>query len=98
MEPVTWDSADQQCIFAGNSQGGPIYEAADGEPNDSLLQGSYTDYITDSAFDYTFAFIIREQQVLICLNVKFNLCSRLIMYRLLIIYMECYANIKTNKD
>ena len=56
LEQVTWDFADQQCIFAGNSQGGPIYEAADGEPNDSLLQGSYTDYKTDSAFDYTFPY------------------------------------------
>ena len=59
LEPVTWDFTHQQCIFAGNSQGGPIYEVGDGEPNDSLLQSkSYTahDYKTDSAFDPTYLY------------------------------------------
>ncbi len=45
LYPRTWNFEEFPCIYAGNAQGGPIYEAADGEPNDSLIEGSIHDYI-----------------------------------------------------
>lgn len=44
MHSRTWNFNEFPCIYAGNAQGGPIYEAADGEPNDSLIEGSIADY------------------------------------------------------
>ena len=46
MEPLTWNFERFPCLYVGNSQGGPIYEAADGEPNDSLIEGDIDDYRT----------------------------------------------------
>ena len=40
----TWNFEKFPCIYAGSSQGGPIYEVADGEPNDSLIEGTIEDY------------------------------------------------------
>ena len=49
----TWNFEEFPCIYAGNSQGGPIYEVADGEPNDSLIEGTIEDYsITNFVYDH----------------------------------------------
>lgn len=56
LEDVTWDFTPQQCLYVGNAQGGPINEAADGEPNDSLIEGDYTQYIMDSSYDVGFTY------------------------------------------
>ena len=52
LYPRTWNFDNFPCIYAGNAQGGPIYEAADGEPNDSLIEGSIGDYV-QSDFAYS---------------------------------------------
>lgn len=54
LESTTWDFTNQQCLYAGNAQGGSIYETAEGEPNDPLLEGDFTQYKMDSAFDVEF--------------------------------------------
>ena len=46
LEERTWNLEKSPCIYAGNSQGGPIYEVADGEPNDSVIEGAIEDYST----------------------------------------------------
>lgn len=48
----TWNFKEFPCIYAGNAQGGAIYEAADGEPNDSVIEGTIQDYLqNDNKFD-----------------------------------------------
>ncbi len=42
------------CLYAGNSQGGTIAELV--SPNDPVLEGAYTDYIVEDAFDSAFLF------------------------------------------
>ena len=46
LHEQTWNFEDFPCIYAGDSQGGPIHEAADGEPNDSVIEGTIEDYST----------------------------------------------------
>ena len=46
LEESTWNFEKTPCIYAGNSQGGPIYEVVDGEPNDSVIEGTIEDYST----------------------------------------------------
>ncbi len=42
------------CLFAGDTQGGHVYEVE--SPNDSLIEGSYKDYIVSSIFANDFIF------------------------------------------
>ena len=49
----TWDNTEKPCIYAGNSQGGPSGEES--LPG-SVIEGVYTDYVTDSLFDTDFEF------------------------------------------
>jgi collagen type VI alpha len=53
QETKTWDNR-MTCLYAGNQNGGTIYEVAD--DHDTLIQGVYKDYITDSAFSTNFRF------------------------------------------
>lgn len=42
------------CLYAGNNQGGNVFEVE--RPNDSLIEGSYKDYIVSSIFASDFKF------------------------------------------
>ena len=42
------------CLFSGNRQGGATN--AFGDPNDSIIQGSYQDYEVSNLFDTDFTF------------------------------------------
>ncbi len=53
LVPRTWDGSNEACIYVGNGQGGPSGEKA---LLGSVIEGSYTDYITDSLFDTTFEY------------------------------------------
>ena len=48
---VNWIWEKVNCLYAGNHQGGPIYEVDD--PNDPVIAGEYTDYIVSAPFNET---------------------------------------------
>lgn len=50
---MTWDHHHKTCYYAGNSQGGP---EASRNQNESVIEGSYTDYQTGGLFDTQFKF------------------------------------------
>ncbi len=55
LQEQTWSKEPFPCLYAGDRQGGAIYEVI--EPNDPVVEGSYKDYIVPSAFsekDYVF--------------------------------------------
>ena len=52
--PVTWEQQMSYCLYAGNRQGGTIQEVED--PNDSVIEGIYTDYIMNGEFTTDFKF------------------------------------------
>ena len=43
---LKWDKTREPCLYAGNAQGGPSAEVQD--PNDSIIEGRYRDYIIQS--------------------------------------------------
>ena len=49
----TWDNR-MSCLYAGNQNGGTVYEAADA--HDPLIEGEYKDYITGGPFSTVFSF------------------------------------------
>ena len=51
---VTWEFERQPCIYVGSPQAGPIDEVD--TPNDSVIEGEYTDYEVASTFatDFTY--------------------------------------------
>ena len=40
---LKWDKSREPCLYVGNAQGGPSFEVPD--PNDSVIEGRYRDYI-----------------------------------------------------
>ena len=56
---VTWELERRPCYFVGNGQGGKLSkeEIASPDPNDSVIEGYYTDYIVESTFatDYKYS-------------------------------------------
>ena len=53
---LNWELERRPCIYVGNRQGGPVYEIADKDFNDAVIEGVYSDYIMRSAFSHTFKF------------------------------------------
>ncbi|XP_065918054.1 uncharacterized protein [Dysidea avara] len=51
---VTWDFTPIPCVYAGNRNGGPVAEFDD--PNDSVIEGRYTDYETSGLFSTQFTY------------------------------------------
>ena len=51
---VTWEFEKKPCLYVGNSQAGPLGEVVD--PNDSVIEGTYKDYIVESIFSPNFKF------------------------------------------
>ena len=54
LSNVTWEFEKRPCIYAGNSQAGPISEVD--SPNDSVIEGEYTDYEVASMFATGFTY------------------------------------------
>ena len=53
-EDITWEFEKRPCLYVGNSQGGPIDEVE--SPNDSVIEGDYTEYEVGSLFATAFRF------------------------------------------
>lgn len=51
----TWRLKKQECIYVGDRQGAKG-AGLHGGPNDPVIEGVYTDYITDGPFDTNFMF------------------------------------------
>ena len=49
--PLTWEQQEGPCLYAGNREGGPIYNIL--SPNDPVIEGTGADYEVPSAFDET---------------------------------------------
>ena len=45
---VTWSWERKPCLYVGNTQAGPLAEVVD--PNDSVIEGTYNDYVVESIF------------------------------------------------
>ena len=56
LENSSWDERKTHtpCIYGGDSQGGHLYEVK--SPSDSLIEGTYTDYIVDNLFSTNYLF------------------------------------------
>ena len=54
---LTWDKSREPCLYVGTGQGGPTYEVED--PNDSVIEGHYRDYIIDNGdlFETTYKYV-----------------------------------------
>lgn len=51
----TWSSSQvSPCLYAGDSEGGYLFEVE--EPNDSLLEGSYQDYVMATMFSTNYKY------------------------------------------
>ena len=52
----TWDQREEECLYAGNKQGGASYYVD--EPADSVIQGDYSDYKVSHHFDTEFTYSV----------------------------------------
>lgn len=53
----TWDKTLKPCLYAGNSQGGPISEVVNSVTSDSVIEGEYFEYeVTDGIFGSNFKY------------------------------------------
>ena len=59
---LKWDTSREPCLYAGNAQGGPGYEVED--PNDSIIEGDYSDYIIPSGdlFETEFKYVQFDEE------------------------------------
>lgn len=51
---LTWERERRPCLYAGNRQAG-VADVVE-EPNDSIIEGSYTDYRVSGPFSTSFVF------------------------------------------
>ena len=55
LDTPLWDKSRKgYCLYAGNSQGGKLVELE--SPNDSVIEGEYTDYMVSDSFAYEFSY------------------------------------------
>ena len=59
VSSVTWEFEKKPCLYVGNSQAGPLGE--DVTPNESVIEGTYKDYMVDSMFSPNFMFAHIDQ-------------------------------------
>lgn len=52
----TWETRNELCFYAGNTQGGRQREITDKRFNDPVIEGSYKDYRVDGLFGHNFAY------------------------------------------
>ena len=57
---MTWDHHHKTCYYVGNSQGGPEKSR---DQLESVIEGSYKDYMTNTLFDTNFKFAKFEDKV-----------------------------------
>ena len=51
LQPRVWDRTAGYCLYAGNRQSGPTGDIPENEsPNDSVIEGEYSDYIVSADF------------------------------------------------
>ena len=50
---LTWDFSHQVCYYSGNGQGG---RSGLGTPDDTVIEGTYKDYITSGLYSSNFGF------------------------------------------
>ena len=50
---LTWDNTKKTCYYSGNAQGGSTGVAS---PDDSVIEGTYTDYATSDIFSPQFRY------------------------------------------
>ena len=53
---LSWELENKRCFYVGNRQGGPSGEPK--LPEDSVIEGSYQDYITDGPFETSFEYSV----------------------------------------
>ena len=51
---VTWELERRPCYFVGSGQAGLLVEVS--EPNDSVIEGVYSDYIIESLFATSYTY------------------------------------------
>ena len=53
---LKWDKTREPCLYVGNAQGGPSAEVE--EPDDSIIEGNYRDYIikSEDLFDTVYTY------------------------------------------
>ena len=51
---VTWEFERRVCYYVGNTQAGELAEVS--EPNDSVIEGEYSDYQVESLFATEFIY------------------------------------------
>lgn len=51
-----WDLSLDTCLYCGNIQGGRLFEIEDPNFNDPVIEGEYTDYITEGLFKNSFKY------------------------------------------
>ena len=56
LHDLTWEFTPTSCLYVGNRQAGTIGEVV--SPNDPVIEGSYTSYRVDNAFDNTYEFAV----------------------------------------
>ena len=49
---LDWELEENQCLYVGNRQGGPINEVVN--PSDPVIYGEYSDYKVDNIFGTEF--------------------------------------------
>ena len=54
LVPVTWKPGHTSCLYAGDSEGGRISEIK--HPKDSLIEGSYHNYVVSNLFATDFLY------------------------------------------
>lgn len=53
---VTWEFETRVCYYVGNAQAGKLAEVSDPNDNDSVIEGTYSDYRVDSLFATDFKY------------------------------------------
>lgn len=51
-----WDLSKKDCLYAGNIQGGRLGDIKDPVAEDSVIEGSYRQYIVNGLFDNEFEY------------------------------------------
>ena len=57
---LTWDRTEKECYYVGNFQGGPEFTH---NPIESVIQGTYSEYMTSGLFDTSFKYQIFDDSV-----------------------------------
>ena len=54
LSEVTWGFDNTPCLYAGNAEGGSVYEVF--SPNDPLIEGTLQDYNVTGMFETSFRY------------------------------------------